>query len=125
MNPIIKAQLENCRVANVPKFDDTTTSIKISKGSTLQVTPYQVNKCYLVELADYIIDPPDDFTLADNWNKGSIPQHKYYKCEISQIMGKMIRITGCGYDYINHCDTTDVWEGWVPQQGIKLIEELK
>ena len=124
MNPIIKSQLEKCTVANIPVFDDSTTTLVIPKGSTLHVSPYQVNKCYIVELADYIINPPPDFTLADNWNNGSVPKWKYYKCEISKVMGKMIRITGCGYDYENNMDTNDVWEGWVPQQGIKLIQEL-
>lgn len=124
MNSIIKAQLEKCRVANLPQYDDNTTTILIPRGSTVTVSPYQLHKFYLVELADYILNPSPDFTLADNWNNGSIPRSKYYVAEISQLMGKMIKITGCAYDITTHTSTTDSWEGWVPQKGIKLIQEL-
>lgn len=125
MNPIIRHQLENCRVANVPVLSDDMTIVHIVKGSENEVSPYQVNKCYLMALEDYILNPPPDFTLADNWNNGSIPKHKYYKAEISKVVGKMVRICGCGYDMATDTDTLDIWEGWVPQQGIKLIKELK
>ena len=125
MNPIIKKQLENCRVANIPDFDDSTKTITIPKGSALTVTPYQVGKFYLVELADYVINPPEGYTLASNWNKGTSPKYKYYKCEIVKTVGKMICILGCGFDAVHQQDTNDLWEGWVPQAGIKLLQELK
>ena len=91
----------------------------------LNVTPYQVGKCYIVELADYIINPPEGYTLASNWNKGSSPRYKHYKCEIVKIVGKMICILGYGYDLANERDTNELWEGWIPQAGIKLLHELK
>lgn len=125
MNPIIKDQLERCRVANLPYYDEDTTTLTIPKGSAEEVNPYQVHKCYLLQLEEYIVNPPPDFSLHTNWNKGSIPKSRFYNAEISQVMGKMIRISGCGYDMINQCPTADIWEGWVPQKGIKLIKELK
>ena len=125
MNKIVKEQLLKCKVANIPDFDDNTTEISIKKGSTLSVTPYQVDKCFVVELADYIINPPSTFALADNWNRGSKPTHKYYKAEIQQVMGKMVKIMGCGYNPETDEDYLDVWEGWVPQEGITLKSELK
>lgn len=125
MNSVIKSQLEACRVANVPILSEDMTTVFIPKGSENEVSPYQVNKCYLLSLEDYILNPPADFTLADNWNNGSVPTHKYYKAEISKIVGKMVRICGCGYDITTDTDTLDIWEGWVPQKGIKLIKELK
>lgn len=125
MNPLVKAQLDSCKVANLPYYDDTTTDLVIPRGSGVEVSPYQVHKCYIMELADYIINPPPDFTLASNWNKGSVPQSKYYIAEVSQLMGKMVRITGCGYDITTDSRTADIWEGWVPQKGIKLIREIK
>lgn len=125
MNPIIKKQLNNCRVANIPNFDDNSSVICIPKGSVLNVTPYQVGKCYLVELADYILNPSQDNLLSSNWNRGTVPKYKYYKCEILKLMGKMICILGCGVHPVTGQDTSDLWEGWVPQAGIKLIQELK
>lgn len=125
MNSIIKKQLQNCKVANIPDFQDTDLVINIPKGSVLNVSPYQIGKFYIVELADYIINPPEGYTLASNWNKGTTPKYKYYKCEIVKIVGKMVCILGCGYDNITMRDTNDLWEGWVPQAGIKIIQELK
>lgn len=125
MNPLIKKQLEGCRVANIPEFVDSDVVINIPKGSALNVTHYQVGKYYYVEIADYIINPPEGYTLASNWNKGSSPRYKYYKCEIVKIVGKMICILGYGIDGVTGQETTDLWEGWVPQQGIKLLQEIK
>lgn len=125
MNPLIKQQLENCRVAKIPDFNDDDTIIVISKGSDINVSPYQVGRCYLVELADYILTPPPDFTLADNWNQGRLPTYKWYKVQITQVMGKMVKIMGSGYDMVTNQDAPTVWDGWVPQKGIKIIQELK
>lgn len=125
MNPIIKKQLESCKVADIPLYDDKDSVIKIPKGAIVEVSPYQVGKCYLVEIADFVINPSDGNTLASNWNKGTSPKHKYYKCEISKIVGKMICILGYGYNMETSQDTSDLWEGWVPQSGIKLLQELK
>ena len=124
MNPLIKKELESCKVASIPQFDDNTTLIHIPKGTHLTVTPYQVHKFYIVELASYITNPPPDNTLSINWNRGTIPKSTCYKCEIAQVMGKMVRINGCGYDPVSDTDLDDLWEGWVPQQGLKLIKEL-
>ena len=124
MNSIIKQQLKKCRVADIPEFDDNTTEILIQKQSGNVVSPYQVHKCYLVELANWVTNPSPDFNLAANWNKGSVPKHSFYYAEISQVMGKMIRITGCAYDPVTQSTLTDLWEGWVPQKGLKLIKEL-
>ena len=124
MNPIVKQQLEKCRVANIPPFDDDTKEIVINKGNKFIASEYQVHKCYFVELEDYIINPPPDFTLAVNWNKGTVPPSKYMKVEIAQVMGKMIRIIGTGYDMINHVDMNVIWEGWVPGTSMKLLQKL-
>ena len=124
MNSIIKQQLKKCRVADIPEFNDDTTQIMIPKQDGAVVSPYQVHKCYLVEIADWIIHPSPDFNLASNWNKGSIPSHSFYCVEISQVMGKMVRITGCAYDPATKSTTSELWEGWVPQKGLKLIKEL-
>ena len=125
MNPIIKKQLENCKVACIPQFNDKDIVISIPKGSVLNVSQYEVGKYYIVELADYIVDPPEGFTLASNWNKGSSPKYKYYKCEIVKTVGKMVCILGYGLNPLTGQDTGDLWEGWVPQGGIKLLQELK
>lgn len=124
MNPLIKKQLESCKVAVVPPFMEDTTQLIIPKGTASTVSLFEVGRCYLVELADYITNPPEDFTLSVNWNQGTVPKHKYYKCEINKVMGSMVRIQGCGYILETNTDTCDMWAGWVPQKGIKLLQRL-
>ena len=125
MNPIIKKQLEACKVANIPVFDDNSDIINIPKGSIVNVSPYQIGKCYIVELADYVLHPPEGNSIASNWNKGTTPRYRYYKCEIKNIVGKMVCILGFGIHPVTGQDTDDLWEGWIPQAGIKLLQELK
>ena len=124
MNSIIKSQLRSCKVADVPQFEDTTTMIHIPKGSTQSVSPYQVGKCYIVELSDSVLNPSQDSILSTNWNNGTVPRYKYYKCEISAVLGKMVKIIGYGYDLQQNNDMPDMWEGWIPQQSIRIIQSL-
>lgn len=125
MNPIIKKQLESCKVANIPVFDDTTTEIHIPKGAVVNVSAYEVGKCYIVELSDVVLNPPDGSTISTNWNGGAIPKYKYYKCEIVKTVAKMVCIMGFGFDPVTMQEYPDLWQGWVPQEGIKLLQELK
>ena len=46
------------------------------------------------------------------------------KCEVEQIMGKMIKVNTVGYDYQNQLDTNDLWSGWLPEKAIKILEVL-
>lgn len=126
LNSIIKEQLGKIKLAQLPEYDENTRTLHIPCGikDITKSSTYQLNRCYIVELAEYILNPPPDFSLASNWNHGSIPKSKYYYAEILQIMGKMIKITGCGYDINTRSRTNDVWEGWVPQKGLKLIQEV-
>lgn len=125
MNKVVKEQLGKCKVARVPQFDDNTTHIfipKLSKGAL--PLDFQVRNYYIIEIADYVLNPGPEFTLAANWNKGTIPPSKYMKVEVSQINGKMIKVTGIAYDIGNHRDLSYVWEGWLPSVSIKIINKL-
>lgn len=125
INPLIKTQLNNCRSANIPAIDDETYVIHIPRNSDQVVSQYQIGMCYLIELADYIIHPSPEFTLAENWNQGRVPTFKHYKAVVTGVQGKMLKFLGSGYDIMNDQDTTTVWEGWVPQKGIKILETYK
>lgn len=124
MNNIIKEQLKLCKLADVPSFNDDTTKVVIKKKASSNGVVVKEGHCYLIELADYIIHPNDNFNLHKNWNNNVVPDHKQYKCECTKIMGKFVKIYGVGYDYDNNCDTTDVWSGWVPLEGISILSEL-
>lgn len=124
MNSYIKNKLAQCKVAQLPAGWESHNYIFIPK--TLQIESKNVleNHCYLIELEDYLLNPPPNFTLSTNWNGGSNPKSKWYKCEISKVMGKMIKITGLEYDNVNQVDLDRVWEGWLPAGGIKVLKEI-
>lgn len=125
INPLIKTQLNNCRSANIPIINDETYTIHMPRSSDQLISQYQIGTCYLIELADYIIHPSPEFTLAENWNQGRVPSFKHYKAVITGVQGKMLKFLGSGYDIMNDQDTTTVWEGWVPQKGVKILETYK
>lgn len=124
MNPLVKKQLEKVKNVTLPKWDDDTLNMVIPKRTGEIETGLLENRCYLIKVEDYIINPFDGFTLHDNWNKGTHPIHHFMKCEVTKKMGKMIKVNSVGYDFMNKQDTLDVWEGWLPEKSITIIEEL-
>lgn len=123
MNNNIKEQLKKITVAQLPEYDDCTTDLHIPKKEEIKVSVC-LNSCYMIMLENYILFPPSDFTLHTNWNKGVVPKSKYYKCQVTNIMGNMIKITGVGYNFITQSDTSDNWEGWLPSKSFTVIKEL-
>ena len=125
MNKIVKQQLSSCKVADIPEFDDNTTHIFIPKANKSSlVLEFHIHSYYIIEIADYVLNPSPEFTLATNWNKGTIPPNKYMKVEVSQITGKMIKVTGIAYDVSTQRDLPIVWEGWLPASSTKIIHKL-
>ena len=124
MNKYIKEQLKKVRRAKIPTFDDTTTTLVIEKLNSAELT-IQVGHYYIVELQNYIINPPPNFTLAANWNNGISPKSKYLNCYVKKIMGKMLCIDGVGFDLERSTDLTDHYANlWLPEAGVKIMEEL-
>ena len=78
----------------------------------------------MFELADYIIHPSENFTLASNWNKGVVPKSKTIKAMVSQMLGKMIKVDAVGLSE-GGADSGDVYMGlWLPQGGIKILKNI-
>ena len=124
MNKVVKQQLASCKVADIPEFDDSTTHIFIPKKSSRDINAYHLHKFYLIEIQDYILNPPPDFTLADNWNKGTNPPAKYMNIEVINIQGKMVQVSGVSYNPENPAELPKHWQGWIPQKGLKIIKQL-
>ena len=124
MNRVVEEQLNKVQVAKLPPYDENTLRLIIPKVDGIVNTDLVENKCYLIQVEDYIVNPYDGFTLHDNWNKGIPPKHLFLKVEIIQIMGKMVKVNSIGYDFANKCDIPDSWEGWLPRKAIKIIEVL-
>ena len=84
----------------IPPFSEDDKEIVIPMGDRNMFLPHlELNHYYIVELEQYVLTPTDNFTLHTNWNKGIIPQDNYMKCLVEQFLGKLVRITGVGYDY--------------------------
>jgi hypothetical protein len=124
MNKFALEQLRNVKVAELPPYDETTMSMVIPKQSIGSGVGVIRDHCYVLQLAPYVLNAPEGYTLHDNWNGGIPPKHEFMKAEVTQIMGKMIRVNGIGFDYKNNIDTNDVWEGWLPAKSITVIREL-
>ena len=123
MNKYVLEELKKCKVAKLPPYDSTTKQMVIPKSApTSQLL--DIGKCYLIQLEPYILNPPEGFTLHENWNKNIKPPQEFLKVEISQIMGKMIKVNALGYDYKAGQDTNEIWEGWLPRKSISILQEL-
>ena len=123
INPLIKEQLDKITKIELPNFDDERI-ISIKKTGSYSDSYFNVGDCYLICVEDYILNPPNGFTLHSNWNSNKIPKHKFMKIDVLQTMGKMVRVNSIGYDFKNHIDTGDMWEGWLPKKSITIVEKL-
>ena len=124
MNPLIKAQLEKVRVATLPEYDEGTTVLHIPKRTASDPLILEQDKCYIIKVEDYILNPPDGFTLHTNWNNNVAPKHKYMKVDVCRVIGKMIKVNSIGYDIDAGTDIPSMWEGWLPEKSITVISRL-
>lgn len=124
MNPLIKEQLKKINRVKVPSFDENTQTITLLKSDIQSTDSLQEDRCYLISVEDYILNPPEGFTLHSNWNNNIVPKHKFMKIDVSKIMGKMVKVNSVGYDMKHQVDCNDVWSGWLPRKSITIIESL-
>jgi len=118
MNKFILEELKECRIANILPYDENSTEVKIE--GQRKPTELLFGQYYSIELENYIVNPPPNFDLAENWNNGTKPSSKYMNVELVQTLGKkMVKISGvCLPDQ-------KFWAGWVPRKSIVKIEEVK
>lgn len=124
MNPIIKEQLEKCKHLNISSYDDTTTFITISKSSEYILTSLKEGHIYIVELAGYLLTPPQDSSLHANWNNNIIPTEKIMKIAVVKCMGTMVNFNGYGVDKDTEVVNNNYWQGWVPVSSLRIIKEI-
>lgn len=125
MNQVVIDQLKKVKVADLPQWDEDDVELIIPKKVGTYKRTDLVEGCkYIVELEKYIVEPFEGFTLHDNWNKGVPPKHRCLYITIKQIMGKMIEVESVGYDYKSKSIIYDVWNGWLPRKGMKILEVL-
>lgn len=69
---------------------------------------------FTIKIEPYIINQPPNFTLAENWNKGTVPPEEILDVEVLQLMDNMIKFKARG-----KC-TKIAWEGWLPRKSFKI-----
>lgn len=115
---LTKEQLLKCSEI---KFSEHCYEYHIKKCCTI---PLEENKCYILELAPFILDPQVSSNIVINWNNNTYPKYAYWKADISKIMGNMVKINAVAYDKENNIDINELWSGWVPKDCINIIERI-
>ena len=124
MNKLILDQLQKCEHCKLPEYDADTTKIFIPKHSIKKELTLELNHCYQIEIADYVLNPTEGFTLSQNWNGGTNPPTKVMNICVIQIMGKMFKVDGIGFDDVLGSPINKSWSGWLPQTAIKISGEI-
>ena len=119
MNKLIEKELNNCKIANLPAFNENTTDLTIFKGiRNISDVKFEKDRYYRIQLADYLIHPNDNFILHIQWNNGIIPKDKIMNVQILEVMGnKMIKVLGTGF-------SNSMWEGWLPVDSVDILNIL-
>lgn len=124
MNEFILNQLKKCTRCEIPPYDENTLTLEIPKNSLKKELSFSVNNCYLIEIADYVLNPPPGFSLAQNWNKGTNPPSKYMNVCCIQLLGKMVNVEGVSFNIESNSPGNSTWEGWLPLTAVKILKEI-
>lgn len=103
---------------------DDATIIEIPKQVVHNKATCIPGHYYEIKLADYLVHPPADYNLHINWNRGIVPKSSYYRCEILQVMGKMVQINGVSFDPEGAESCIDSWVGWLPLDAVDILTEM-
>lgn len=124
MNKFVKEQLNKCRVANIPQFDDATTNIKIVRNDTTKDI-LQLNNYYLIEVLFDIIS--DDTIRQEIFDRsGYTVQSRFMKCAPTKFEDGWTKFDCSGYEVETQTDLTDVYLGlWLPRNSYRVVSKLK
>lgn len=112
MNRFTQRELEKVRDLIPDEWNENTTHLVIP---VLYKDPIKIGDKLTIQLEDYIINQPPNFTLSENWNAGTFPPEKVLEVEVAKVMGKMIGVKAVGKF------SRTYWEGWLPEKGFKVI----
>lgn len=120
MRDYIKKQLARCAFADLSNFDETINTYHIPKYTKPR---YEVGKCYLIRLPNYLINNPNTL-LATNWNKGNAPRHEVYKAYVNKMMGSHIYVDCLAFNMELRQDMSDMWSGWLDINELTQLSKL-
>ncbi len=120
MNKNIENQLKKVAVADISGYTPGCSEFIIPKTKK---SVFEVNKTYLIELDDSLLEHNKDSIVETNYNAGKIPTNKYYSIEVSGVFGKLIKCVGMAFDIITRKNIPSFWSGYLPVDCIKIIDE--
>ena len=122
-------QLEKLNLPNKPQYDENTTHLVFPKQESIlhkEDSKFVLNGVYKIVIANYIVNPPPDFTLDTDWNKGKKILDTTLLIQVTQIAGKMIRFTGRGYNFNTDTTNNNFYDGmWIPAKSIISYERTE
>lgn len=131
MNKLILQQLQKLGITQKPWFNENLTEISFFKQQAQHLPEIDnelslaIDHVYIVRFESYIVNPPPDFTLAQQWNREIPILDCFALIEVNQILGKMVKFTGCGYDYGTKTPNDNMYTGmWVPLKSITVLERI-
>lgn len=126
MNEFILQKLKSTKIADTSNINIGTCEIILPKVESSLPKPITITigHSYIIEVANYIINPPPNFDLHINWNNNNIPKFSCMKCKVTHLIGKMVKLNAISYDKYNNIELSDTWEGWIPQKSILNIKEI-
>lgn len=123
LDKIIQQQLDSLEVAKVDQYIEERHRylFKQIKPITLEVS-----KTYIMRLGNSLLAKSTSSALANNWNHGTVPLHGLMEAKVMKKMGGMCLLHG---EYLNESfdkiDGCEPWEGWIPRDGVTIMEEVK
>lgn len=84
-------------------------------------TNFELNKEYVVELADDLLIKGQNEILECNFNHNRVPEAKVIQGEVQKVLGKMILFVGNGFD---NDGNEKYWNGYLPKDKLKIIKVL-
>lgn len=84
-------------------------------------TNFELDKEYVIELADDLLVKGQNEILECNFNHNRVPEAKIIQGEVQKILGKMILFIGNGFDSNGN---EKYWNGYLPKDKIKIVKIL-
>lgn len=114
MREVIYTLLQKVKGIQLPPYDQETIHLRIPQQTPIAPAQMEEGESYIVQLASYIVKPPPGFTLADEWNKGVVPQQANLKVTVVSKQGKMLNL-----DCFEPVSGVLLYQHlWIPQKGI-------
>ena len=118
---LIEKELAKVVIADLSNYNAQENKFIIPRYRQFQ---FKEGCYYIIELADKLLVEDSTNTLAANWNAGKIPPFKHMKVCVDKVLGKMIKVTGLGYDYYQNKDLNQICEGWLPIEQLRVFSML-